>query len=144
MFFFYNIDISGLEYFILQNLSFITYSFFSIFLACFLSIFSTALILLLDYKVLYSGSGEDYGDTEKRSPYECGFEPFNDARITFDVKFYLVGILFLIFDLEVVFLFPWVLSLGYQPLLGFVSMIFFIILLTVGFIYEWKTGGLEW
>ena len=125
MFFFYNIDISGLEYFILQNLSFITYSFFSIFLACFLSIFSTALILLLDYKVLYSGSGEDYGDTEKRSPYECGFEPFNDARITFDVKFYLVGILFLIFDLEVVFLFPWVLSLGYQPLLGFVSMIFF-------------------
>jgi NADH-quinone oxidoreductase subunit A len=83
-------------------------------------------------------------DTEKLSPYECGFEPFEDARGRFDVRFYLVAILFIIFDLEVAFLFPWAVSLGNIGLLGFWSMMIFLAVLTVGFIYEWKKGALEW
>jgi NADH-quinone oxidoreductase subunit A len=83
-------------------------------------------------------------DTEKLSPYECGFEPFEDARGRFDVRFYLVAILFIIFDLEVAFLFPWAVSLGNIGLLGFWSMMIFLGVLTVGFIYEWKKGALEW
>lgn len=83
-------------------------------------------------------------DPEKLSPYECGFEPFEDARIPFDVRFYLVAILFIIFDLEVAFLFPWAISLGNIGLFGFWSMVVFLLILTVGFIYEWKKGALEW
>src|SRR5690242_9948804 len=83
-------------------------------------------------------------DSEKLSPYECGFEPFADARAKFDVRFYLVAILFIIFDLEVAFLFPWAVSLGSIGLFGFWSMIAFLAVLTVGFIYEWKKGALEW
>ena len=83
-------------------------------------------------------------DSEKLSPYECGFEPFADARNKFDVRFYLVSILFIIFDLEVAFLFPWAVSLGKIGLFGFWSMIVFLAVLTVGFIYEWKKGALEW
>jgi NADH-quinone oxidoreductase subunit A len=83
-------------------------------------------------------------DSEKLSPYECGFEPFADARSKFDVRFYLVSILFIIFDLEVAFLFPWAVSLGAIGLFGFWSMIVFLLVLTVGFIYEWKKGALEW
>jgi NADH-quinone oxidoreductase subunit A len=83
-------------------------------------------------------------DTEKLSPYECGFEPFADARSKFDVRFYLVSILFIIFDLEVAFLFPWAVSLGRIGLFGFWSMMVFLGILTVGFIYEWKKGALEW
>jgi NADH-quinone oxidoreductase subunit A len=83
-------------------------------------------------------------DSEKLSPYECGFEPFADARSKFDVRFYLVSILFIIFDLEVAFLFPWAVSLGAIGLFGFWSMIVFLAVLTVGFIYEWKKGALEW
>jgi NADH-quinone oxidoreductase subunit A len=83
-------------------------------------------------------------DVEKVSAYECGFDPFDDTRKTFDVRFYLVAILFLIFDLEVSFLFPWVVSLGTLPLLGFWSMILFLVILTVGFIYEWRKGALDW
>src|SRR6202167_5361058 len=81
---------------------------------------------------------------EKVSPYECGFEPFDDARRKFDVRFYLVAILFIIFDLEVAFLFPWAVTLGKIGLFGFWSMIVFLGILTVGFIYEWKKGALEW
>ncbi len=81
---------------------------------------------------------------EKLSPYECGFEPFSDARSKFDVRFYLVSILFIIFDLEVAFLFPWAVTLGRIGLFGFWSMIVFLGVLTVGFIYEWKKGALEW
>ena len=77
-------------------------------------------------------------DPEKLSAYECGFEAFDDARMKFDVRFYLVAILFIIFDLEVAFLFPWAVSLGNIGLLGFWSMMFFLFILTVGFIYEWK------
>ena len=83
-------------------------------------------------------------DTEKNSAYECGFEAFGDARGKFDVRFYLVAILFIIFDLEVAFLFPWAVSLGAIGLLGFWSMMVFLFVLTVGFIYEWKKGALEW
>src|ERR1700723_1953094 len=77
-------------------------------------------------------------DSEKLSPYECGFEPFQDARAKFDVRFYLVAILFTIFDLEVAFLFPWAVTLGEIGLLGFWSMLAFLGVLTVGFVYEWK------
>jgi NADH-quinone oxidoreductase subunit A len=83
-------------------------------------------------------------DSEKLSPYECGFEPFDDARSRFDVRFYLVAILFIIFDLEVAFLFPWAISLGEIGLFGFWSMIAFLGVLTIGFVYEWKKGALEW
>jgi NADH-quinone oxidoreductase subunit A len=83
-------------------------------------------------------------DSEKLSPYECGFEPFQDARIRFDVRYYLVAILFIIFDLEVAFLFPWAVSLGHIGLFGFWSMVVFLAVLTVGFVYEWRKGALEW
>ena len=81
---------------------------------------------------------------EKLSPYECGFEVFSDARGKFDIRFYLVAILFIIFDLEVAFLFPWAITLGELGLVGFWSMMFFLGILTIGFIYEWKKGALEW
>jgi len=83
-------------------------------------------------------------DPEKLSAYECGFEAFDDARMKFDVRFYLVSILFIIFDLEVAFLFPWAISLGKIGLFGFWSMIVFLGVLTIGFVYEWKKGALEW
>ncbi len=83
-------------------------------------------------------------DTAKLSAYECGFEAFEDARIKFDVRFYLVAILFIIFDLEVAFLFPWAISLGEIGMVGFWSMVVFLGILTVGFVYEWKKGALEW
>ena len=83
-------------------------------------------------------------DSEKLSAYECGFEAFDDARSQFDVRFYLVAILFIIFDLEVAFLFPWAVALGDIGVFGFWSMILFLGILTVGFIYEWRKGALEW
>jgi NADH-quinone oxidoreductase subunit A len=83
-------------------------------------------------------------DPEKAAAYECGFDPFEDARVKFDVRYYLVAILFIIFDLEVAFLFPWAVSLGKIGLFGFWSMIGFLAVLTVGFIYEWRKGALEW
>lgn len=83
-------------------------------------------------------------DLEKTSAYECGFDPFEDSRTKFDVKFYLVAILFIIFDLEIVFLFPWAVSLGSIDFLGFWSMILFLVILTIGFVYEWFKGALDW
>ena len=83
-------------------------------------------------------------DPEKLSAYECGFEAFDDSRMEFDVRFYLVAILFIIFDLEIAFLFPWAISLGSLGVLGFWSMMIFLGILTIGFIYEWKKGALEW
>ena len=83
-------------------------------------------------------------DPEKLSTYECGFEAFSDSRIEFDIRFYLVAILFIIFDLEIAFLFPLAISLGNIGLLGFFSMMIFLSILTIGFIYEWKKGALEW
>jgi NADH-quinone oxidoreductase subunit A len=83
-------------------------------------------------------------DPEKLSAYECGFPAFDDARMKFDVRFYLVAILFIIFDLEVSFLFPWAAAFGHLGVAGFWSMMVFLAVLTVGFIYEWKKGALEW
>ena len=83
-------------------------------------------------------------DKEKLSSYECGFEPFTDARIRFDVRFYLVAILFIIFDLEIAFLFPWAMVLKKIGWFGFLSMMGFLAVLTVGFLYEWRKGALEW
>ena len=83
-------------------------------------------------------------DPEKLSTYECGFEAFDDSRMEFDVRFYLVAILFIIFDLEIAFLFPWAISLGNIGILGFTSMMIFLFILTIGFIYEWKKGALDW
>ncbi len=83
-------------------------------------------------------------DAEKLSAYECGFDAFDDARNKFDVRFYLVCLLFIIFDLEIAFLFPWAITLGEIGIFGFWSMIVFLSILTIGFVYEWKKGGLDW
>lgn len=83
-------------------------------------------------------------DPEKNSPYECGFEAFEDARMKFDVRYYLVAILFILFDLEIAFLFPWAVVLKEIGMFGFVAMLIFLAILVVGFIYEWKKGALEW
>jgi NADH-quinone oxidoreductase subunit A len=83
-------------------------------------------------------------DSEKLSPYECGFEAFEDARMKFDVRYYLVAILFILFDLEIAFLFPWAVSLNDIGAFGFWSMMVFLAILVIGFIYEWKKGALEW
>jgi NADH-quinone oxidoreductase subunit A len=99
-----------------------------------------AVIILLASLVV----ARQHPDAEKLSAYECGFEPFEDTRGRFDVRFYLVAILFVIFDLEVAFLFPWAVALGDIGLLGFWSMMVFLAVLTVGFLYEWKKGALEW
>jgi NADH-quinone oxidoreductase subunit A len=88
--------------------------------------------------------GRQNPDADKLAPYECGFDAFDDTRSKFDVRFYLVAILFIIFDLEVAFLFPWAVTLGKIGLLGFWSMVSFLGILTIGFIYEWKKGALEW
>jgi NADH-quinone oxidoreductase subunit A len=81
---------------------------------------------------------------EKNSPYECGFEAFEDSRMKFDVRYYLVAILFIIFDLEIAFLFPWAVALDDVGMFGFLAMMLFLTILVVGFIYEWKKGALEW
>jgi len=83
-------------------------------------------------------------DPEKLSPYECGFEAFEDARMKFDVRYYLVAILFILFDLEIAFLFPWAVALQDIGLAGFVAMMIFLMILVVGFVYEWMKGALEW
>ena len=98
-----------------------------------------AVLLITPFLVAYKSP-----DPEKLSAYECGFNAFDDARMKFDVRFYLVAILFIIFDLEVAFLFPWAITLGATGLFAFWSMMAFLGVLTVGFIYEWKKGALEW
>ncbi|MDH5722406.1 MAG: NADH-quinone oxidoreductase subunit A [Alphaproteobacteria bacterium] len=89
-------------------------------------------------------AGKRNPDPEKNAAYECGFDAFSDARNKFDVRFYLVTLLFIIFDLEIAFLFPWAITLGKIGAFGFWSMMVFLGVLTVGFIYEWKKGGLDW
>ncbi|MEQ6342242.1 MAG: NADH-quinone oxidoreductase subunit A [Gammaproteobacteria bacterium] len=83
-------------------------------------------------------------DSEKLSPYECGFEAFEDSRMKFDVRYYLVAILFIVFDLEIAFLFPWAAVLGEIGMFGYIAMVVFLGILVIGFIYEWKKGALEW
>jgi NADH-quinone oxidoreductase subunit A len=97
------------------------------------------LLLIIGFTV-----GRGSKDKEKLSTYECGFEPFEDARMKFDVRYYLVAILFIIFDLEIAFLFPWAVSLDTIGLFGLLAMGVFLAVLVVGFIYEWKKGALEW
>ena len=103
-----------------------------------------AIVLSCTFIVLNYLASPKNPDPEKLSAYECGFEAFDDSRMEFDVRFYLVAILFIIFDLEIAFLFPWAVSLGNIGTLGFVSMMIFLFVLTVGFIYEWKKGALDW
>ena len=88
--------------------------------------------------------GPNRPDAEKTSPYECGFEAFEDTRMKFDVRYYLVAILFIIFDLEIAFLFPWATVLDKIGMVGFIAMVVFLGVLVIGFIYEWKKGALEW
>ena len=112
--------------------------------------FSVFLTLLIGLALASVISGASYflsrqaSDPEKLSPYECGFEPFEDSRMKFDVRYYLVAILFIIFDLEIAFLFPWAVSLDVIGGFGLVAMAIFLAVLVVGFIYEWKKGALEW
>ena len=96
-------------------------------------------LLIVPFLVAYRAP-----DTEKLSPYECGFPPFDDARMRFDARFYLVSLLFIIFDLEVAFLFPWAIVFHDLGALGFWSMMMFLAVLTIGFVYEWNKGALEW
>ena len=103
-----------------------------------------SLILSIGFIVLNLLASPKNPDPEKLSAYECGFEPFNDSRMEFDIRFYLVAILFIIFDLEIAFLFPWAITLGNIGIFGFVSMMIFLSILTVGFIYEWIKGALDW
>ena len=118
-------------------------SFFSEYLPILIFIF-IAFAIAVGMTVISFVVGETKPDKEKLSAYECGFEAFDDARGRFDVRFYLVAILFIIFDLEIVFLFPWAISLGKIGIIGFWSMMIFILILTIGFIYEWKIGALDW
>jgi NADH-quinone oxidoreductase subunit A len=107
---------------------------------------ATGLALLLMSLGLFIGklSARSRGDAQKLSPYECGFEPFEDSRMKFDVRYYLVAILFIVFDLEIAFLFPWAVVLDSIGVFGLVAMGIFLFILVVGFIYEWKKGALEW
>ncbi len=88
--------------------------------------------------------GPSRPDAQKASPYECGFEAFEDARMKFDVRYYLVAILFILFDLEIAFLFPWAVSLDAIGFFGFLAMMVFLAILVVGFVYEWMKGALDW
>lgn len=120
-----------------MKLIFIEYSAILVFFV--VSSILSCVIFLLSYFLI-----PQKADQEKVSAYECGFNPFDDARATFDIRFYLVAILFLIFDLEISFLFPWSLVLGEISIVGFWSMVIFLIILTIGFVYEWYKGALEW
>ena len=104
-----------------------------------ISLAIAVIVIVLGYVL-----GTRHPDSEKLSPYECGFESFEDARMKFDVRYYLVAILFIIFDLEIAFLFPWAIVLDQIGLFGFASMTVFLGILVIGFIYEWKKGALEW
>ena len=104
----------------------------------------TGVVLLAVGLILGKLMGHDRPDSEKQSPYECGFEAFEDARMKFDVRYYLIAILFILFDLEIAFLFPWAVALKQIGTFGFVAMLVFLAVLVVGFIYEWVKGALEW
>ena len=119
------------------------YNFLTEYLSIILFLF-IALALSIGFIVINYLAAPSNPDPEKLSAYECGFEPFQDSRMEFDVRFYLVAILFIIFDLEIAFLFPWAISLGNIGILGFSSMMIFLFILTVGFMYEWKKGALDW
>ena len=119
------------------------YNFLTDYLSIIIFLF-IALLISIGFIVINFISSPSNPDPEKLSAYECGFDAFDDSRMEFDVRFYLVAILFIIFDLEIAFLFPWAVSLGNIGALGFYSMMFFLFILTVGFIYEWRNGALDW
>ena len=106
------------------------------------------LVFALILSTIMLGIGFTFGpnnpDVDKNSPYECGFEAFEDSRMKFDIRYYLVAILFIIFDLEIAFLFPWAVVIHEIGLTGLISMAIFLLILIVGFLYEWKKGALEW
>lgn len=131
-------------YFLNNHLFFFnfTYSleFLKLLIIFFISLIFSSIIFFLSYFIIYQEN-----DVEKISAYECGFQPFEDARNKFDIRFYLVAILFIIFDLEIMFLFPWILGLQESiDFIHFYSMIFFLFILTIGFFYEWKKKALDW
>ncbi len=105
---------------------------------------AVGVLSVVSTKVLTVLLGNDRPDSEKLSPYECGFEAFEDARMKFDVRYYLVAILFILFDLEIAFLFPWAIVLQEIGWFGFWAMMVFLGILVMGFIYEWKKGALDW
>jgi len=115
------------------------FEYLAVFVSISLSFLISFILFLVIFLLVYSKKS-----FEKSSSYECGFHPFEDTRQEFNIRFYLVSILFIIFDLEIVFLFPWVLSLQFLTLNSFFLVIFFLIILTVGFIYEWLKGALTW
>ena len=119
------------------------YNFLTDYLSIIIFLF-IALLICIGFILINFISSPNNPDPEKLSAYECGFDAFDDSRIEFDVRFYLVAILFIIFDLEIAFLFPWAISLGKIGIFGFWSMMAFLAVLTIGFIYEWKKGALEW
>ena len=114
-------------------------AYLNIFIYFMFSLFLSIIIILITMLII-----PRTGDIEKVSAYECGFHPFDDSRATFDVRFYLVAIMFIIFDLEIIFLFPWSLNLNLMGWLGYYFMLYFIYILLIGFVYEWKKGALEW
>jgi len=115
------------------------FEYLAIFISIFFSFLISFILFLVIFFLVYSKK-----EIEKSSSYECGFHPFEDTRQEFNVRFYLVSILFIIFDLEIVFLFPWILSLKFLNIYSFFLIIFFLFILTVGFIYEWLKGALTW
>ena len=119
------------------------YNFLTDYLSIIIFLF-IALLISIGFILINFISSPSNPDPEKLSAYECGFNAFDDSRMEFDVRFYLVAILFIIFDLEIAFLFPWAITLGKIGLFGFWSMMIFLAVLTIGFIYEWKKGALEW
>lgn len=110
----------------------------------FIALFSVTIIIVYILYLVSSFVSPKTADKEKISAYECGFSPFEDARQKFDIRFYLVSILFIIFDLEIAFLFPWTMVMFQTGFFGFITMLIFFFVLTVGFIYEWKKGALDW
>jgi NADH:ubiquinone oxidoreductase subunit 3 (subunit A) len=124
-----------------ENISLLAYKYDYIGLFIFLIISTILAFILIILSFIFSPKNIY---AEKLSAYECGFEPFDEARKTFDVHFYIIAILFIIFDLEVAFLFPWALALSKIGVFGFWIMMLFLFILTFGFIYEWKRGALDW
>jgi|LauGreSBDMM110SN_4_FD.fasta_scaffold310912_2 NADH:ubiquinone oxidoreductase subunit 3 (subunit A) len=135
-FFYFKIE-KYLKYFFLMTLFYSEFS--KIGILFLFSVFLASIILFLSYRLSTYNP-----DTEKVSAYECGFDPYDDARNVFDVRFYLVAILFIVFDLEAVYFFPWCVSLSFLNLDGLWGMIDFILELLIGFIYAWEVGALEW
>lgn len=116
-----------------------TLEYIYIFIFFWAAFFISCLLIFLSYFLVYQES-----DIEKNSAYECGFQPFEDTRSKFNVRYYLIAILFMIFDLEIMYLFPWSISISTSSFFGIWSIFIFLIVLTIGFIYEWQKGALEW